>query len=91
MEKYRKTVRVEGNKLQRQAMIIKEITIGSVKLVVEDERSYALAGTVGLIQGLKYNGSVKRGIKAGTATMGVMVGVNIIRNIVGNYEEIKNA
>lgn len=91
MENYKKTINVKGNKLQRQATIIKEIAIGSAKLVLEDERSYALAGTVGLIQGLKYNGSLNRGVKAGVSTMGVMVGVNIVRNIVGNFEGIKNA
>jgi exosortase/archaeosortase len=91
MEKYKKTVNVKGNKIQRQGTIIKEIVIGSAKLVLEDEKSYALAGTVGLIQGLKYNGSLNRGIKAGVATISVMVGANIIRNIVGNIEQIKNA
>lgn len=86
-----KEINLKGNKLQRQATLIKEIVVSSARVVLEDEKTYALAGTIGLMQGLKYNGSFKRGIKGGLATMGVMVGANAVRNIVSNIDEIKNA
>lgn len=89
---YYKEINLEGkNKLQRQATVIKEIALSSAKVILEDEKVYALAGTVGLVQGLKYNGSFKRGAKAGLATMGVMIGANIVRNIVSNIDVIKEA
>jgi hypothetical protein len=84
-------INVKGNKLQRQAKVIGSIAAQSARVILEDEKSYALAGTVGLIQGLKYNGSIKRGMKAGVATMSVMVGANIIQNLVHNIDVIKNA
>jgi hypothetical protein len=91
MENYRKTINVEGNKIKRQATVIKEIALSSARVILEDEKVYALAGTVGLMQGLKYNGSFKRGVKGGLATMGVMVGANVIRNMVSNLDVIKDA
>jgi hypothetical protein len=87
-----KEINLEGkNKLMRQATVIKEIVLSSTKVMLEDERVYALAGTVGLMQGLKYNGSFKRGMKGGLASLGVMVGANVVRNVVRNLDIIKDA
>lgn len=82
---------INGNKLKRQATIIKEIAYVSTKAVLEDSRAYTVAGSIGLMQGLKYNGSFKRGTKAGLATMGVVIGAQIAQNLVKNIEVIKNA
>jgi hypothetical protein len=87
-------IKIEGMKwdeYKNKAILVREIAKGSTIAVLEDSKSYTLAAGVGLMQGLKYNGSFKRGIKAGTATMGAMVGVNIIQNIVVNLDEIKKA
>lgn len=82
------------NKMEKykgKAMIIGEIVGKSTKVVLEDSKTYGLAVGVGLMQGLKYNGSIKRGTKAGLATVGAMVGANIIQNVVINIEAIKKA
>lgn len=86
-----KEYNLKGNKIQRQAQLIFNIAKESSKVVLEDDKVYVLAGTIGLVQGLKYNGSFIRGTRAGVATMGAVIGTNIVRNIVVNIDEIKNA
>jgi exosortase/archaeosortase len=75
-------------KLKRKAKRIGYITIGSVLKQISDGATLSLGIGVGLIQGLKYNGSLKRGIKAGLVTVGVVASVNVVRNIADNWEAI---
>jgi hypothetical protein len=79
------------DKYKGKAELIGKIAKRSTRVMLEDGKTYSLAVGIGLVQGLKYNGSFKRGAKAGAATMGVMVGANIIQNIVINLDEIKRA
>lgn len=79
------------DKYKGKVNLVGQIVKQSTRVMLEDGKTYSLAVGVGLVQGLKYNGSFKRGAKAGVATMGVMVGANIIQNIVINLDEIKKA
>jgi hypothetical protein len=85
---------IKGLKMEKykgKVEIINRIVKNSTRVMLEDSRTYTMAVGVGLWQGLKYNGSFKRGAKAGAATVSVMVGANIIQNIIINLDEIKNA
>lgn len=79
-----------GDKLKRKMKVIGEISYQTIISALEDPTIYASAASIGLYQGLKYNGSFKRGIKGGLGTAGVYIGVNIVRNIVVNRDVIKN-
>lgn len=87
-------VEIRGLKLdgyKGKVDLIGKIVNDSTRVIMEDSRTYTLAIGVGLVHGLKYNGSFKRGVKAGASTVGAMVGANIIQNVVLNLEEIKEA
>ena len=43
---------------------------------------------VGVYQGLKYNGSVERGVKAGLSYVGIMGALNGVTRVVQNWTEI---
>lgn len=79
------------DKYKGKVNLISHIAKASTRTVLEDSKTYGLAIGVGLMQGLKYNGSFIRGSKAGIATVGVMVGANIVQNVVINLDEIKKA
>lgn len=79
------------NKIKRKAKIIGDITKQSVIGTLQNEQTYIISAGVGLMQGLKYNGNFKRGLKAGLATTGVLVGTNVIRNIAINVDAIQDA
>ena len=77
--------------IKRKAKVIKDITVMSVKGTLNDSWTYAAGASVGLNQGLKYKGDFKAGTKAGLATVAVLAGVNVVGNIIGNMEVIKEA
>lgn len=83
--------KLEGNKIQRQAKMVKEIVLASSQNILEDERIHGIAAVVGLNQGLKYNGSFKNGLYGSLATYGTLVAANGVMNIARNIELIKNA
>lgn len=58
-----------------------------IKQVVNVETLAASVG-VGAYQGLKYNGSVERGVKAGLSYLGIMGTLNGVVNVVTNWDEI---
>lgn len=43
---------------------------------------------VGVYQGLKYNGSIERGVKAGLSYVGIMGALNGVTRVVQNWTEI---
>lgn len=78
------------NNIKRKAEIVGRIAMNSAMSQLSEGSTYSWALGAGLIQGLKYNGSLKRGIKAGLATMGVVVAANVVRNIALNWDTIKD-
>lgn len=79
------------SKFKRRVDMIKDISIGSIKIQAQDSITCSVAITAGIIQGLKYEGSFKRGVKAGFLVYGVIIGYAVVLNLSKNIEEIKNA
>lgn len=68
-----------------------ELFIDGAKIGMTDETNIMTALTLGLIQGLKYKGSFKRGVKA-TYTGMMMMGVgNGIVCVVKNWDKVKQS
>lgn len=57
---------------------------------LKNEDTYIMSAMVGLYQGLKYNGNLVRGVKAGVATAVTISVVNGIMNTIQNIDKIKN-
>lgn len=55
-----------------------------------DPTTMILAGSVGLSQGFKYNGNLKRGLVAGAITMGVMGIIGGIVKVVEVHKIVKS-
>ena len=82
--------------------INKEETLVKAKLIgksfkagfmrsVTDKRTLEGAAAVGIVQGLKYNGSLKNGIKSGVAVAGVTGVLNGVLTVAENWDLIKKA
>ena len=77
-------------KLQKQSkMALKAFTMAFGSMAA-DENTIGTATVVGLYQGLKYNGSLGRGVKAGVVTLVALSTVGGLANIHGNWDVIKN-
>lgn len=79
------------SKIKRQAKVVKAVVDMSVKGTLNSPWTYAAMASVGLNQGLKYKGDFKAGGKAGLATAAVVMGVNVVGNIIANKDIIKEA
>lgn len=84
-------VAMKKERLGRKADKVKEIAKDSVIAVLRDENVHLISAGVGLMQGLKYSGNLKRGIKAGLATYGTIAASNIVYSIARRYDEIDRA
>ena len=82
---------IGDSKNTRRAKMIKEIVKSRGSAVLTKPDNYVWSGAVGLIQGLKYNGSLKTGIKGAVGGLGTILAVDIVANIANNYKEIKDA
>lgn len=78
-------------KFLRKAKVIGELFGKGVAMQFESDSAMALAGVVGLYQGLKYRGSLARGVKASVAVVAVLGTVDGIRMVIKNREFIKSA
>lgn len=72
----------------KTAKDVKNIFVDSAMKQISDENTIMLAAIIGLSQGLKYNGNLKRGVKAGAATLMVLGSVNGVANVLKNAEII---
>lgn len=88
-----KTIEVNAKreKLKRQVNTLGRIAVKSAGLQLKQGHTYVTAGTVGLVQGLKYGGDFKRGIKAGIVSVGVLATVNAVANVAEKWDYIKNS
>lgn len=75
--------------LKRKGKLIGDIAVSSVMKEIANETTVKMGVGVGLLQGLKYNGNLKRGVKAGLTTVGVVAGMNAVMNIASNWDNIK--
>lgn len=89
IEMFPDKTRVE--ELKRKANVIRDIAIRRALMQMEDPKTFTIAGSIGLWQGLKYRGNLKLGVQSGLAALGVMVGVNVLNGIVADMDDIKDA
>ena len=75
--------------LQKKAKVAGKLFGDAFLVQMGSETTLTMGVAAGLHQGLKYNGSVKRGVKAAAATMGVMCAVNGVLNVYNNIDVIK--
>lgn len=88
------TVRTGGVKedaFKRKLKVVKDIAIDSSLIQLRDVKTLQVAAVVGLWQGLKYRGNLKRGLNAGVATVAVITGCNVVNNLINHYDKIKDA
>lgn len=72
-----------------KANFVGQVFIGGVKKQLEQEWVWETAAAIGLYQGLKYTGSIKRGIVGGVAALAVISGANGMSNVVAYWDKIK--
>jgi hypothetical protein len=82
-------VKVED--LKRKGKVACTIAVGAAIKQMGDKSTVQWALGVGVIQGLKYSGSIKRGVKAGLATYGAFAGANAVMNIARSWDVIKKS
>ena len=75
--------------LQKKAKVAGKLFGDAFLVQMGGEATLTMGVAAGLHQGLKYNGSVKRGVKAAAATMGVMCALNGVLNVYNNIDVIK--
>jgi hypothetical protein len=75
-------------KLEKAKYIAVAFT-GGAKAQLRQEWTIGAAASIGLMQGLKYNGSFKRGIKGGAITLTVLMAANGVNNVVDCWDKIK--
>ena len=75
--------------LEKGKIIGKVFTDGA-KVQLEQQWLWGTAATVGLMQGLKYKGSIKSGIFGGLAVLITLAGANGISNVVSQWSTVKN-
>lgn len=76
-------------KLAKKGKAAGDIALSSAMRQISNQQTLNVAVGVGLIQGLKYNGNFKRGVKAGLVTVGVYAGMNAVTNVAENWDYIK--
>jgi hypothetical protein len=72
----------------KKAIKIKEIAKKSALKQMGNPQTAQIAIGVGLYQGLKYGGNLKRGLKGGLAAYGVTVGASVVTNLINNIDFI---
>ena len=75
-------------KLVKKANKIGELFIEGALNQLTVDGTMQMVTVVGLYQGLKYNGNLSRGIKAGGATLIVLSCLNGARTVVANRHQI---
>ena len=75
--------------LKRKALVVKDLSVASAMEQLRNPKTITYAAAACLYHGLKYNGSFKRGIRAGLATMGAFVGAKVVTDLLQHGDEIK--
>ena len=81
----------EDSKNKRRAKMIKKIVTSRTSTVLTKPENYVWSGAIGLIQGLKYSGSLKTGIKGAVGGLGTILLVDVLANVAVNADKIKDA
>lgn len=81
----------EDSKSKRRAKIIKKIVTSRSEAVLTNPENYIWSGAIGLMQGLKYRGDLKTGIKGAVGGLGTILLVDVLANVAVNVDKIKDA
>lgn len=87
----------ESKKERRQmktferAQMVAVVFKGGVKKQLTQADTLEASAVVGIYQGLKYGGNVRRGIKGAAMVAGGLAAVNGVINVVENWDAIKEA
>ena len=81
----------EDSKNKRRAKMIKKIVTSRTSTVLTKPENYVWSGAIGLMQGLKYSGNLKTGIKGAVGGLGTILLVDVLANVAVNAEKIKDA
>jgi len=73
-----------------KAEFIGKMIMDAGKNQMKQEWVIELAACIGLAQGLKYNGSIKRGVVGAAATIGAIGLANGISNVIKHWDTIKS-
>ena len=76
------------NKLQKLNFMF-QVVKGGAKEQLKQQWTFGAGVAVGLSQGLKYNGSIKRGVNSGLATIIVIAAANGFSELMNNWDKIK--
>lgn len=76
-------------KLKRCSLKAADIAVSAAMKQMGDKATTQIAIGAGIMQGLKYRGNFKRGVKAGLVTYGVIAGANTVMNVASNWDLIK--
>lgn len=81
--------RIKFNKSLSNFKLVGKCFVKGASAWICDPAALLTVGTVGLSQGFKYNGNLKRGLIAGGITAGVIGAIGGIATIQKNWELIK--
>jgi hypothetical protein len=76
------------NKLEK-VNFIGHVFMYAAKAQLNQEWTLGMAAVIGLQQGLKYKGSFKQGVIGFAATLGVVMAVNGVSNVINHWDQIK--
>lgn len=79
------------NKKLKEAKLVGKIFVKGVINQATEPTTLMWAGAIGLIQGLKYKGNLKRGLISGTTTLGVFGVLNGVSNVKKYFDNKKQA
>ena len=82
--------RVKGSKYVRKAKVARDLFIEAAGKGLADPTTIETAATMGLWNGFKYKGNLKRGIGATATTFMVIAGVHGTINVAVNWDKVKN-
>lgn len=80
---------IKMTQISKTAKVVGKVFMAGFKTQLAEESTLATGVTIGVMQGLKYNGNVKRGVKAGLATVGVFATANGVKSVMSNIDYIK--
>jgi hypothetical protein len=76
-------------KTLERVKFISVVFIGGAKEQLKQQWTIGAAAGIGLAQGFKYNGSIKRGVTGGIATLAVLAAANGFSEVMYNWDKIK--
>jgi len=83
--------RMKVNKYVRKAKVAADLFMEAAGKSVGDPTTIETAATMGLWNGFKYKGNLKRGVASTVTTFLVIGGVHGTINVITNWDEVKNA